>query len=203
MYNRKLTANRALTVGRFQPLHTGHMEIFKKALDDGYTEMVVAIGSAEKAHHYEDPFTCSERIEIIDAALKDLNRRRRNGRSFDHYHIMGVRDIGDDELWVPHLVRYVPRFDAVYVGNPRVRYLFEMENRKLGNDAYNIVDMGRTLLTNYRKNLPEPIETSGTLIRKLMAEGDETWKDLLPEPAVSKVVEFDGPERLRRLSKMG
>jgi len=194
MNHEETTSSRALVIGRFQPYHRGHHEIFKKVQEDGYGEVVVAVGSAEKAHHYEDPFTCGERIEMIDAALRD--------KRFDHYFIVGVPDINDDSLWVSHVGRYVPRCDALYAGNQRTIFLYEMENKKLGREAYKIIEIARTVLTNYRKNPPEPIETSGTLIRKLMAEGDETWKDLLPEPVVRKVIEFDGPERLGRLSKM-
>jgi Nicotinamide mononucleotide adenylyltransferase len=47
---------RALLVGRFQPVHWGHVKLVEWLLTH-YDEVVVAIGSADKALTFDNPFT--------------------------------------------------------------------------------------------------------------------------------------------------
>jgi bifunctional NMN adenylyltransferase/nudix hydrolase len=57
-------------IGRFQPFHNGHYELFKEALKKAGTVLIV-IGSYNKASDIENPFSASQREEMIRAALTD------------------------------------------------------------------------------------------------------------------------------------
>jgi len=61
---------RGLMMGRFQPFHLGHLDLVKKILSE-CDEVVIAITSSQFNYLEKDPFTASERIEMIYQALKE------------------------------------------------------------------------------------------------------------------------------------
>lgn len=63
-----------ILVGRFQPFHSAHLEIIKRAtaLTD---QLVVVIGSANQPRTYKNPFTYDERARMIKAATQGLSLR--------------------------------------------------------------------------------------------------------------------------------
>ena len=63
-----------MLIGRFQPLHSAHLEIIKRctALTD---QLVVVVGSANQPRTYKNPFTYFERERMIKAAASGLNLR--------------------------------------------------------------------------------------------------------------------------------
>ena len=67
-------------IGRFQPIHRGHVEVLGKALALADT-VCVLIGSADRPRTIKDPFTFDERRVMvessIDAADRGPSRRRK------------------------------------------------------------------------------------------------------------------------------
>jgi bifunctional NMN adenylyltransferase/nudix hydrolase len=61
-------------IGRFQPLHTAHLEIIKRAtaLTD---QLVIICGSANQPRTYKNPFTFEERKRMILDATRGLDLR--------------------------------------------------------------------------------------------------------------------------------
>jgi bifunctional NMN adenylyltransferase/nudix hydrolase len=59
-------------IGRFQPLHSAHLEIIKRAtaLTD---QLVIICGSANQPRTYKNPFTFDERARMIKDATRGLN----------------------------------------------------------------------------------------------------------------------------------
>jgi bifunctional NMN adenylyltransferase/nudix hydrolase len=59
-------------IGRFQPLHSAHLEIIKRAtaLTD---QLVIICGSAKQPRTYKNPFTFEERAGMIKSATRGLN----------------------------------------------------------------------------------------------------------------------------------
>jgi bifunctional NMN adenylyltransferase/nudix hydrolase len=70
-------------IGRFQPFHNGHYELFKEALNKANTVLIV-IGSYNKASDIENPFSAAQREEMIRAALTDEEEK--------HVKFLYVRD---------------------------------------------------------------------------------------------------------------
>jgi nicotinamide-nucleotide adenylyltransferase len=180
-------AKRAITVSRYQPFHIGHLQTVRDMKKDGYEEIIVGIGSAEKSKTPENPFNCSERMEMVHAVLKE--------EGFKHYFIVPIRDLGDYDLWMTHVERLVPKFDAVYEGNPQAADLFREK-------GYKIVEQKRKTVTDFKKNPPEAIEVSGTEIRKMILNDDYRWKKLGPPQGGEKKVEYNGADRIKSLNKM-
>jgi bifunctional NMN adenylyltransferase/nudix hydrolase len=61
-------------IGRFQPLHSAHLEIIKRAtaLTD---QLVIIVGSANQPRTYKNPFTFAERKRMILDATRGLDLR--------------------------------------------------------------------------------------------------------------------------------
>jgi nicotinamide-nucleotide adenylyltransferase len=178
---------RALNISRFQPFHNGHYSTIRRIRNDGYEEIILGVGSAEKSYRPNNPFTCSERIEMIHSVLKD--------EKLQHYFIVPIRDIDDYDLWVAHAVRLVPKFDAVYAGNPLTAELFRTA-------GYNVVEQERLSVSDFREKQPKTMNVTGTLIRGMIANGDESWKGMVPYQVYTKILEIDGVNRIKRLNSM-
>jgi nicotinamide-nucleotide adenylyltransferase len=164
---------RAFYIGRFQPYHFGHHKVITRIAEE-VDELVIGIGSAQKSHDPNDPFTAGERVLMLHNALEDLSIR--------HY-ILPIEDVRYNSIWVHHVAARTPRFDVVYSNNPLVIQLF----REAGFCV---------------KESPLYVrETfSGTEIRKLMIAGDE-WKHLVPKSVSDVIEEIDGVTRLRNVAK--
>ncbi|MEW6722726.1 MAG: nicotinamide-nucleotide adenylyltransferase [Candidatus Micrarchaeota archaeon] len=168
---------RALFVGRFQPFHHGHFYAIKKLLKK-YGEVIVVVGSSEDAFTTENPFTCGERIEMMRACFgkADLSR----------LVIVPVPDVNDNTIWVEHLLMHVPRFDEVYSNNALVKMLFSKHGILV-----------RTI--DYYDRGPK----EGSHIRKLIGDGDSSWRKHVPKQAVGMLEQMDGEARLKKIVRMG
>ena len=172
---REVKAARGLYVGRFQPFHNGHLHAIKWILQRE-RELVIVIGSAQYAFTLRNPFTLGERVEMVTLAL------RAEGL-LDRVFIVGVPDTGKQHsLWVPLVKMNSPSFNNVYTNDPLTRLLFE-------EDGYPVHP-----IPFYRRKTYE-----GTLIRRLMAENNKEWEELVPSSVLEFLKKIDGPARIRRL----
>ena len=166
---------RGLLIGRFQPFHLGHMYVIKKIAEE-VDEIIIGIGSAQKSHSLENPFTAGERLMMISRSLYE------NGID-KNYYIIPINDIDNNSLWVSHVKSLTPPFDKVYSGNPLVKRLFKEAGKEVATPP----------LFNRK-------EYSGTEIRRRMLNG-EPWEELVPKAVVEVIEEVKGVERLRDLAK--
>lgn len=84
------THDAAVLIGRFQPFHHGHAALLHRALQTG-RRAVVVLGSAHAARSPRNPFTASEREEMIRATLTDSDNAR--------LVVLGQRDVWCGERW--------------------------------------------------------------------------------------------------------
>ncbi len=162
---------RALLIGRFQPFHLGHMEIIRKAV--GEYELIIGIGSAQKSHTIDNPFTCGERYEMIFRSL------RKEGIGA---HIIPIPDVDYNSVWASHVISLCPAFEVVLSNNPLTIELFSPLKKVMNTELFS------------RK------EYAGKEIRRRMIEGEE-WRHLVPEEAARYIDEIDGIKRIRYLAK--
>ncbi len=160
---------RGLIIGRFQPLHKGHLAAIREALA-ACDDLVIVIGSAELSHTAENPFTAGERYQMLLSSLGEEERSR--------VHIIPVRDVNRYAAWVSHVESYVPPFDLVFSNNDLTRSLFS----GAGYSAR------RTKAYNSKS-------FSGTEIRRRIA-ADEKWHQLVPAPVAAIVESLGGRQRL-------
>jgi len=162
---------RALIIGRFQPVHNGHMEIIKRAAKR--YELIIGIGSPLKSHTADNPFTGGERYEMILRALGEEGIRA---------HVIPIPDIEYNSVWASQVMSLCPPFDVVLSNNPLTIELFSPYKRVMETAMFS------------RK------EYSGKEIRKRMIEGKE-WHNLVPPAVAEYIDGIDGEERIRYLSR--
>jgi nicotinamide-nucleotide adenylyltransferase len=167
---------RGLFVGRFQPLHWGHIEVIRWALKR-VDELIIVIGSAQYSHTLRNPFTAGERVEMVRLGLRDA------GVDIDRTYIIPLPDIEMNHVWPRYVELMVPRFNVVIARNPLVVRLF----LEYGYEVLEPPAFSRA-------------EYSATHIRELMLRGDSSWRKLVP-PSVAKFIEeIGGVERLRMIA---
>jgi len=163
-----------LLVGRFQPFHLGHLEAVKYALRQvGY--LYIVVGSAQRSHERDNPFTASERIAMIKGALDG------NGVDPSKWMAIPIADADSHSLWVSTVESMVPKFDVVFTNDALTFLLFNEEGIDVKAVPY--LDRSRYSATNVRDRILERRD----------------WESLVP-PQVAKLVEkFGGVERVRAL----
>ncbi len=88
-------------IGRFQPLHSAHLEIIKRAtaLTD---QLVIICGSAKQPRTYKNPFTFDERSRMIKAATAGLSMRV--------YVEPNIDTIYNDQAWAVRVQGIVSKY---------------------------------------------------------------------------------------------
>lgn len=160
---------RGLIVGRFQPLHKGHLSAIREALGK-CDDLIVVIGSAEDSHIERNPFTAGERFQMLISSLTPKERSR--------IFIVPIRDLNRFSVWVSHIESHLPPFDVVFSNSDLTRSLFAKAGYEvLQTKAYN------------------PKDYSATEIRRRIASG-EKWEHLVPDPVARMLEAIDAKQRL-------
>jgi nicotinamide-nucleotide adenylyltransferase len=166
--------NTGLLVGRFQPFHNGHMKAIEYSLER-VDRLIVCIGSAQKNHEADNPFTAGERMEMIWRALTHENLKK-------PILITAVDDVQNHELWLAHLESYLPQFNDVFSNDPMTELL-------VGQSSHRIINVP----------LVDREELMATAIRGRIANG-ERWERLVPKAVYDYLVnEIDGEMRIKFL----
>ena len=168
--------NIALFIGRFQPLHHGHIHILMNILKS-YKTVKIGIGSSQLSNTFNDPFTNIERQEFIKAALK--KRRVLTKR----YHLYDIPDIFNAKRWVDHVTSIVGEFDAIFSNSDWIRELFQ--NKGLRVEKKIVI---------FKKKF------NASSIRRLITKNNKSWKPLVPKEVVELIEKYDGINRLKSLN---
>ncbi|MFX0006108.1 MAG: nicotinamide-nucleotide adenylyltransferase [Promethearchaeota archaeon] len=165
----------ALFIGRFQPLHHGHLYVIKQILKSR-NFLKIGIGSSQLSHTLNDPFTSEERKMFL---IKALEKR---GISSSSYEIYDIPDIFNATKWVDHVISIVGEFNSIYSNSDWVRELFSNKGIKVEKK-----------LSIFNKKF------SAYNIRRLISKNDKKWKTLVPKEVVELIEEFNGINRIQSL----
>ena len=165
-----------LLVGRFQPFHLGHLAAVKYALAR-VDYLYVVVGSAQRSHERDNPFTAAERITMIKSAL--------DGNEVDPAKWMAIpiADADSHSLWVSTVESMVPKFDVVFTNDALTYLLFNEEGAEVKAVPYH-----------------ERQKYSATNVRARILERKD-WASLVPSQVAAWVREFGGVERVRALMR--
>lgn len=173
MVSKRYFGEYSLMIGRFQPLHNGHIEVIRKCAAES-ENLTIGIGSAQYSHEVDNPFTAGERYLMIDEVMKE--------EGITNYCIVPIEDINRYSLWVAQVESLSPPFSIVYSNNPLTRRLFSEAGYELRQTPL------------YNREV-----YSGTMVRKKMLEGDG-WRPLVPKRVAEVIDYIEGVERLREIS---
>lgn len=162
-----------LYIGRFQPLHNGHLSVINRILAES-SKLVIGVGSSNQEISVTNPFTLDERMRMIESSV--------NGE----YEIIPIEDTNTDAEWM-QIIGKKFKFDYLYTGSPIMEKLFK-------DYSYNVKKVS-FLSTDDEENR----SISATHIRDLMYINYPDWKRLVPEGAVKVIEEVHGEERVREL----
>lgn len=166
---------RGLLIGRFQPVHRGHLEVIRRLRAKVPTgQLLLAVGSAQRSYSSDNPFTAGERIEMLLRACREAG--------LEGCWPIPVVDIDRHAEWVAYLEGLLPTFGRVYSNNPLTRLLFERAGYAV-------------------EELPwvEREQFEGRRVRQELASGD-AWKGKVPPAVAEYLIELSAPERLRMLA---
>jgi len=145
---------RGIFIGRFQPIHRGHIEVIKHILNE-VDEIIVLIAAAQLSHSMKNPLTGGERMMIVRAALEEENL------PMDRVWIIPAQDVSDNSLWVHHLRRLTPSFDVMYSNNPFTLRLFQESGIK--TKTVPLFDRSNNSATEIRKKIVNKEKLKGLL----------------------------------------
>jgi nicotinamide-nucleotide adenylyltransferase len=161
---------RSLVIGRFQPLHLGHIRMIEAAAERS-TFLVIGIGSCNSASTLENPFTAEEREEMVKASL-DLGIP---------YEMKRIPDFQDNGKWIGWIRENIS-FDALLTNSPNEKGIF-------GGVGVKVED-----LPFFDREL-----YSATEVRRRMLE-DGDWATLLPQGTIKVLSTIDGIFRVKKLA---
>jgi nicotinamide-nucleotide adenylyltransferase len=167
---------RALMMGRFQPFHLGHLDLVKQILTE-CDEVIIAITSSQFNYLEKDPFTASERIEMIHQSLKDAKI------DMSKCFIIPIENQFNIATWAAYLKSILPKFDKVYSGNEYVKML--------------LADAGIQVI---KPKFLDRNQYNATRIRKMIIEGKD-WQSFVPKSVSSIINKINGVNRLQIISK--
>ncbi len=162
-------------IARFQPLHYGHLNVLKYCLER-CPEVVIAVGMASQSHTPENPFTAGERILMIRETLKWAKL------PLDKYITITLPTLEVSKVAVHYVKLYSPPFRFVIALNPIIQRIFAEE-------GYVVIEPPVFNREQYR----------GSTIRRLIADGDDRWRELVPPPVASVIERVDGINRIKML----
>ena len=164
-----------LFIGRFQPLHYGHIETIKSVLKT-VDFLIIIVGSAQNSHELRNPFRAGERIQMIRNTLIKVKEI-----DISKILIIPVPDTKVHALWTYNIDLLVPKYDLVFTNDPFTIVLYKERGIKIIEPEL-----------HHRKKF------SGTLIRDYMIK-DENWKQLV-HPETTKIIQdINGIDRLKKL----
>lgn len=151
----------ALFVGRFQPLHKGHVRVIKRLLKK-FDKVIIAIGSIQEKRTEKNPFSFYERKKMLSLVFpKEISSGK--------IKIIGVRDEKNDEKWTEKILKRA-KFDVAVTGNEWVAKCFK------GKKPVRFIKLWKPEIYN------------GSVIRKVMKKQDK-WEKFVPEEIVNYLKE--------------
>lgn len=147
--------NIGLVIGRFQPLHKGHVYLIKKALVV-CEKIIIGIGSSN-VQDSNNPFEVKERKKMVEELIRS--------EKLDGWviKIIEIPDVPDDDVWFEMIKNQAGEIDAVIGNNDWVSRIFKSHHIPVIAVEY----FNRRLLEGYK-------------IRRLM-EKNKSWENRVPK----------------------
>ena len=167
-----------LYLGRFQPFHKGHLSVIQEAMKH-CDHLIIAIGSAQEEATLKNPFSYTERVDMIYDCLEHYYPL-----DFHKFTVIGIEDrneYSDDSSWGKYLISTVEELTGL-----RPHISFEGEET-IRSHWFDDVDIERVVIPR------ELVKVSATDVRETLRLDDyAAYCDKMPKPLHSW---FDGLQK--------
>ncbi len=167
-----------LIIGRFQPLHKGHLHLISKSLEH-VKELKIGIGSSQFSDQIENPFNYDERKLLLNLSLSNT------GIIPKRFAIFPIPDKFNIYEWVDTVIDSIGEFDIIFTNNLWIGRLFQRENKKL---IYG-------LKFDFEKY-------NGSKIREMIYRNQPMWVQLVPKSVYMYITAPDIMKRMKKISKI-
>lgn len=142
-----------LFIGRFQPFHLGHVHAITHALSQ-VDNLWVGIGSSNRPLEKQNPFSASERRQMILSSLNEsvLNRVK----------IFDIPDLDNHQEWAKNIRQIVPKFDIIFTNDSMTRHVYSRAGITVSSIPFENRDF-----------------FCGTVIRQRILQGQD-WEKYVP-----------------------
>lgn len=187
------TAPGVVVLGRFQPLHLGHISLIEAAEKwrlENYpnSPLVLCIGSSNRPESMENPWSYREREAMINIWLK-------NQEGFDNVEIVSIPDIENPPKWVDHAEKY----------HGKNGFFFTSDNSSA--ELYSEAGWNVIRHTFEKRNQFEGWRVRATALMLSTISNEDAIRTILsismPESIINYLIEIDGLRRLAFLVEGG
>lgn len=168
--SKKRSKKIALYLGRFQPMHKGHLEVIKRILKR-HDELIIVIGSAQAKREHQNPLSAKERKDLVKKVLEGHN----DVGTEKKISVKELKDTSSNQRWIKDLEKF--SFDVIYTSNPLVEILSLKSSLKKNKD-YEIINTKKLL------GLSPKSKVSATQVRKLISQEKKLWKRKVPKEVI-------------------
>ena len=163
-----------ILVGRFQPVHRGHVQAIEFALENS-NKLFVVVGSAEKSNQKRNPFTFEERKKMIELAINEKELQ-------DNISIIPINDANNHTEWISSIKNTIGEYNLIFTNDELTEKLFKKDETRV----INVPLLDRNIL-------------SATEVRKRL-ELDKEWKSLVIPEIVNYLTEINAVERMKSIT---
>ena len=163
-----------ILVGRFQPLHKGHVKAIQFARNNS-DKLYIIVGSAEKSNQKRNPFSFEERKRMIELAINEKKLQ-------DNISIVPINDANNHTEWIASIKNTVGEYNLIFTNDELTEKLFKKNETKV----INVPLLDRNIL-------------SATEVRKRL-ELDKEWKSLVIPEIVNYLTEINAVERMKSIT---
>lgn len=185
-------------IGRFQPVHVGHVEVIQTALEQA-SNVLILVGSANQPRTSKNPWTYEERSDMLYSSLTDLPLHNVKSRVFT----APLRDQAyNDQKWVASVQQHV---------ETRMQLIADKTGRLVTELNVAIIGHSKDESSYYLKMFPQwdLIEhqmnevVSATDLRRLMFEGksDRFLLGVVNQPVLDQIVKFKQTAEFKVLAR--
>ncbi|MFH2019369.1 MAG: adenylyltransferase/cytidyltransferase family protein [bacterium] len=162
----------ALFIGRFQPLHKGHLYAMRKALGVA-KEMIIGIGSSQEEGTENNPWSYQVRKKMVEVSGEEMGIKEKVRG------IWPVPDYSRDEDWTEYIL-----------GELRKAGLKIEEVVVVSNNEWTTRVLKEAGMKIYEQGFDNREEWEGYKIREIMRKGEKGWQGRVPD-SVRKIMEKD------------
>lgn len=174
----------AVFIGRFQPFHNGHLQVVRSGLAQA-NKLIILIGSAWQARNPRNPWSHSEREQMIRSCLSEEDNER--------LICLPLMDVPyNDELWVRNVQTTVSGLITAHHSSPHKPANVALIGHKKDHTGFylNLFPHWKSIgVDNFNGISATPIREHffSSAVNELLTASQES---VLPEPVISWLTEF-------------